>query len=143
MEWPHYGATFYASTERRASQVELLDDESAGRHDLLHDVCGWILFGAVCLFPLGLRFAQMAGGNLQNARNQFTGGVSPARCCFVVDFTMVSEKLRASRCGNWLCMLQRICLWRLRDNGTSRMADPGLAEHCHMFVVPTSVGTVA
>ena len=114
--------------------MELLDDEPARRHDLLYDVCSGILFGAICVLPVGLRFTQMAGRNFQNARDQFSGGVSPARRCFVVDFPLVSEKLGANRCGHWLSMFQRICLWSLLDDGTSRMADPGLAEHGDLLI---------
>ena len=114
--------------------MELLDDEPARRHDLLYDVCSGILFGAICVLPVGLRFAQMAGRDFQNARDQFSGGVSPARRRFVVDFTVVSEKLGAIPGGFWLLMLQWIRLWSLLGDGTSRMVDQGLGEHGHLFI---------
>ena len=143
MEWQHYGATFCTAAECRAPRVELLDDEPARRHDFLHDILGRILFSGVCILPLGLRFTQVAGGNLQNARNQFSGGLSSARRCFVVDFPLVPRRLGTSDGGFRLFVLQRIRLWRLLDDGTSRMVDPCLAGHYRVFVVPTSVGIVA
>jgi hypothetical protein len=51
----------------------------------------------------------------------------------VVDLAVVSETLRTIHGDIRIFMLQRVRLWRLLDDGTSRLADQGLAEHCHTF----------
>lgn len=133
MERQQYGAAICAAAASRFPQVELLDDESARGHDFLYDFCRWILTGLVCSVFVGLRLMQVAGWNLQNAGDQFTGRLSVARRGFVVDFSTVSDKLRASRGHDRVSVLQRIRLWNLLDYGTARMADPSLADHFHGF----------
>ena len=133
MERQQYGAAICAAAESRFPQVELLDDEPTRGHDFLYDFYRWILTGLVFTVFMGLRLMQVAGWNLQNAGDQFTGRLSVARRGFVVDFSMVSDKFRASRGRDRVSVLQRIRLWNLLDYGTSRMVDPGLAEHFHVF----------
>lgn len=131
MERPNYGAPLCTASECRSPKVELLDDEPARGHDFLYNVCRWLLAGLVCPVFVGLRLMQMAIRSFQNSGHQFTGSLHLAWRCFVDYFSMVPEKLGASRGRNRISLLQWIRVWSLLDNGTSRMADPGLAEHSH------------